>query len=145
MTCSLGYLPDLPGTRTYCRPDQLIHPLAPTKQNVVCDGRSAYDVITGSEDYRLVGAPRHAGSSNGGSGFNITSHSPLVEVVVEPEERIVLILESTASMNEDDDWKWIAKVAHKIIRYNTLYIFSTLYADTVVVIFKFLFIYDKNN
>ena len=107
MTCSLGYLPQLPNTWSYCRPDQLTHQLAPTKQNVVCDGRSAYDVITSSEDYRLVGAPKRE--------FN-ASRSPLVELVMEPEERIVLIMESTASMNENDDWKWIQKVAHKIIR-----------------------------
>ena len=52
--CSLGFLPSLPSVQSYCRPPQDIVGMAPTKQNVLCGGKSALEVIEESDDYRML-------------------------------------------------------------------------------------------
>ncbi|XP_023322603.1 calcium-activated chloride channel regulator family member 3 [Eurytemora carolleeae] len=108
LICSLGYLPQLEGTTRYCTPEQLNFRIPPTKQNVICGGKSAHEIIEGSEDYRLVS----------GTGDSNSSFVPRVDFVLSPREKIVLVLETSSSMGEDEDWKWIQKVAHKLIRYD---------------------------
>ena len=41
---------------------------------------------------------------------------PRIDYVLEPAERVVLVLETSASMAHNHDWKWIQKLLHKLIR-----------------------------
>ena len=38
--CSLGHLPNLPSVTGYCKPDELALPVGPSKQTLLCAGRS---------------------------------------------------------------------------------------------------------
>ena len=43
---------------------------------------------------------------------------PRIDVVTEPPPSIVLVMEITPSMTDNDDWKYINKAAHKLIKYD---------------------------
>ena len=43
---------------------------------------------------------------------------PRIDVVTEPQPSIVLVMEITPSMTDNDDWKYINKAAHKLIKYD---------------------------
>ena len=44
--------------------------------------------------------------------------TPSITVVREPKPKYVLIMETTSSMDEYNQWKWINKAAQKLIRYD---------------------------
>ena len=44
--------------------------------------------------------------------------TPRIDIVREATPTHVLVLEISASMAENDDWKFINKAAHKLIRYD---------------------------
>ena len=109
VTCSLGYLPFLQNVHSYCRPEEIRFPFAPTKHNVLCDGESAWDVINNSDDVKLVRNRMIVKKSE---------VTPRIDIVREVAPTHVLVLEISASMAENDDWKFINKAAHKLIRYD---------------------------
>lgn len=109
VTCSLGYLPFLETVQTYCRPGEIRFPAIPTKQTVLCDGESAWDVINNSDDVKLVRERMIVKKSE---------VTPRIDIVREVTPTHVLVLEISASMAENDDWKFINKAAHKLIRYD---------------------------
>ena len=109
ITCSLGYLPFLPTVASYCRPEEMKHPLAPTKQHVLCAGETAWEVINNSEDVKQVNKRMFVKKSE---------LTPRIDIVREETPTHVLVLEISASMAENDDWKFISKAAHKLIRYD---------------------------
>ena len=61
-----------------------------------------------------------------GTGDSNSSFVPRVDFVLSPREKIVLVLETSSSMGEDEDWKWIQKVAHKLIRlvWKSIYLYN---------------------
>ena len=80
----------------------------PTKQLVLCEGKTADDVIGGHVDF-----------------FGIrTDNEPMRAIVPEfifvkePKVKYVLAIETTASMEEGEHWKWVNKAAQKLIRYD---------------------------
>lgn len=106
--CSLGYLPTLPSVRSYCSPEKSEVAAAPTKHNVICAGRPVMDVIENSDDYLAVNT-------------SITDESdkvPQISIVQEKPPKYVLLLEISASMTNNDDWKFINKAAQKLIRFD---------------------------
>ena len=79
----------------------------PTKQRVMCEGQGAWEVIMGSSDMER-------GQRRGSS----SALPPRIDVVTEPSPSIVLVMEITPSMTDNDDWKYINKAAHKLIKYD---------------------------
>lgn len=104
--CSLGNLHFMPNVSRFCsKKDQWIS--GPTKHNILCEGRSAEEVIFSHADFA-----KQKQISTG----NI---EPIFEVVRYPEQQYILVLEtSAASMDNAGQWKWINKAAQKFIRYD---------------------------
>ena len=48
--------------------------------------------------------------------LNASSYVARVDLVLEPKESVVLVLETSASMAANEDLKWVQKAAHKLIR-----------------------------
>ena len=44
--------------------------------------------------------------------------TPEIRLILEPEIKYVLAIETTAVMGERDNWKWVNKAAQKLIRYD---------------------------
>ena len=44
--------------------------------------------------------------------------TPEIRLILEPEIKYVLAIETTAAMGERDNWKWVNKAAQKLIRYD---------------------------
>ena len=100
--CSMGFIQ---GAERFCGASDSRQ--GPTKQAVLCAGRSAKDVIFAHKDFARVRANRARA---------VPDIAPEVTVVRQPQERIVLLLESSASMAPQ--WRWISKAAQKLIRYD---------------------------
>lgn len=115
VTCSLGNLHYLPSVKRFCSADQILN-MGPTKQNVICKGQSALDVILGHEDF-LTQRGRSS-SAPAESIEDVKRIDPEIKVVREPESQYVLIMETSASMDSHNQWKWINKAAQKFIRYD---------------------------
>ena len=112
VTCSLGTYPLLPQVTKYCSPEQLgDREVGPTKQRVMCGGRNAWEVINDSDDMKLV-------SDNSNDDGKIQKMRMRIDIVRQPSPTHVLVLETTADMQNRDDWKYINKAAHKLIKYD---------------------------
>ena len=109
--CSLGFLPGLPSVHSYCRHEEIDMPMAPTKHNVICGGRSAVEVIEDSDDYAVVNRRKSRKLKN-------SDLTPRIDIVKQQPPKYVLLLETSSSMADDDDWKFINKAAQKLIRYD---------------------------
>ena len=107
VTCSLGSWPLLPQVTSYCPKERILDEPGPTKQRVMCEGRGAWEVIMGSRDMEMM--VRQRGSR---------APHPRIDVVTAPPPTHVLVMEITPGMTEDDDWKYINKAAHKLIKYD---------------------------
>lgn len=80
----------------------------PTKQLVLCEGKSSQQVIESHPDFigiRTDNEPMRA-------------IVPEIKIVKEPRMKYILAIETTASMEEGEDWKWVNKAAQKLIRYD---------------------------
>ena len=108
VTCSLGSWPLLPQVTQYCPRERIVQEPGPTKQRVMCEGRGAWEVITASGDME-------AGQRRRGSEL---VRVPRIDVVTAPPPTHVLVMEITPSMTDNDDWKYINKAAHKLIKYD---------------------------
>ena len=109
ITCSLGDMHYLPTVKKFCRATGL--PMAPTKHNVLCNGRSAGEIIYSHED--LIS--RNVHSQRGQDAFKL---DPDITIVRDPEPQYVLIVEKSADLDNHGQWKWINKAAQKFIRYD---------------------------
>jgi len=122
ITCSLGFAPYLPKVTRFC--DRTSGPMAPTKHNVLCEGRSPKEVIDANPDFSSLSfSSRNLHHHQGGHkvanvGLLATSLEPQVEIVREPMQQYVLVMETSASMDRLGQWKWINKAAQKFIRYD---------------------------
>jgi hypothetical protein len=115
VTCSLGHGLNLPEASHYC-PKNLTS-LLPTKQTVLCDGRSALEIIMAHPDFATS---RYQGNSASFKHHNNGEESlnPEIRIVREPPTKYVLAIDTSAAMAADDHWRWIHKAAHKFIRYD---------------------------
>ena len=95
-------------------------PMAPTKHNIICDGKSAADVIESHEDFahRMSHPLEGAASKKRIAQEEYPKLEPEITVVRDPTEKYVIILETSASMDDHGQWKWINKAAQKFIRYD---------------------------
>lgn len=110
VTCSLGYLPFLPNVNRWCDAESIKkRPLAPTKHNVLCGGKSAQEVILSHGDFSGVDLNRARAAHD---------ILPSITVVQEPPTKYVLVIETSRSVDEKNTWKWINKAAQKFIRYD---------------------------
>ena len=111
VSCSLGSYPLLPNVHSYCAQEQIDREVlesGPTKQRVICEGRSAAEIISSSDDMNIGRRVTTAGPRS----------PPRIDFVQSPAPTHVLVLETTASMADNDDWKFINKAAHKLIKYD---------------------------
>ena len=44
--------------------------------------------------------------------------TPEIKLILKPEIKYVLAIETTAAMGERDNWKWVNKAAQKLLRYD---------------------------
>jgi hypothetical protein len=117
VTCSIGFAPFLPNVNKFC--DRLSGPMAPTKHNILCEGRSPKEVIDSSPDMTSLPVRNsQQGHRVANIGLLATSLEPQVEIVREPMQQYVLVMETSASMDRLGQWKWINKAAQKFIRYD---------------------------
>lgn len=107
VSCSLGSYAHLPHVVKYCQPEEVFRPAGPSKQMVLCQGKLASQIISSSREFRETGKQTER-----------TVQPPRVDFVREAAPSHVLVLEVSASMEENDDWKFINKAAHKLIRYD---------------------------
>ncbi len=104
VTCSMGSLHFLPSVKEFCSMEMAV---GPTKHNVVCKGQSAMEVIWNHVDFQEIQSDPIADMIN-----------PEISIVRQPETKYVLIMETSGSMDHDNQWKWINKAAQKFIRYD---------------------------
>ena len=107
VTCSLGSWPLLPQVTDYCPQERIVQEPGPTKQRVMCEGRGAWEVIM-----------EHGDMEVGQRSRGIEVSAPRIDVVTAPPPTHVLVMEITPSMTDNDDWKYINKAAHKLIKYD---------------------------
>ena len=86
---------------------QVVEEPGPTKQRVMCGGRGAWELIRDHPDMEARG--RRAETSRA---------PPRLDLVLSPPPTTVLVMEITASMTENQDWKHINKAAHNLIKYD---------------------------
>ncbi len=109
--CSLSNWHFLPNVTKFCDRDTAARPMAPTKQNFLCEGRSAREVIRGHTDFTAKKTAEAVAALNGNT-------EPVFEVVRDPVQQYVLVMETSASMDAQNQWKWVNKAAQKFIRYD---------------------------
>ncbi|XP_076032311.1 LOW QUALITY PROTEIN: calcium-activated chloride channel regulator 4-like [Oratosquilla oratoria] len=81
-------------------------PEAPTKHNVQCAGRSAWEVIQHNQDFRNGRNPPR----------NLTSPlSPMIKFVQESAPRYVIVVEDTAVMNLQRRWEFVRKAVRRAV------------------------------
>ncbi len=116
VNCSLGFMHFLSNVRGYCDKDGYGGVLAPTKHNVLCQGRSAAEVIRSHDDfanrYKMVTSDDKKEKSMP------LSQRPTMTVVREPEPQYVLVMETTEAMDAHGQWRWVNRAAQKFIRYD---------------------------
>ena len=105
VTCSLANLHFLPNVTRFCGASKDIV-AGPTKHNVLCEGRSSLEVINAHQDFAKQ------------KQITTSNIEPIFEVVREPLEQYVLVMETSSSMDNQGQWKWINKAAQKFIRYD---------------------------
>ena len=90
VTCSLGYMHFLPTVNAFCPTSTNGQGrMAPTKQNVLCQGKSSLEIILGHEDFST-----HLAHKSTAVDINM---KPMITVVREPEPQYVLIMETSSS------------------------------------------------
>jgi hypothetical protein len=108
VTCSLGFLHFLANVTGYCDPAITSRlPMAPTKHNVLCAGKSSLDIILSHADFAHVV-----------TGKSRRPEEVTLNIVRKPLSKYVLALETSGAMNKMERWKWIHKATQKLIRYD---------------------------
>ena len=107
--CSLGTSPQLASVHRYC---DSLNLKAPTKQNNLCHGQSAEEVISASPDLQML---RQNGVVTSPTSQLLPPH---IVTVQEKSPRYILVLETSAAMAHNDDWRWVNKALQKLIRYD---------------------------
>ena len=139
ISCSMGYLHFLPNVTSYCdknglNSDKSSFPLSPTKHNILCDGKTARDVIDNNIDFKLLTSYRKHFTTHKFEPFLASKNKanpravvptairqniePEFHIVREPLEQYILVMETSSSMDSHEQWKWINKAAQKFIRYD---------------------------
>ena len=112
VTCSLGYLHFLPSVKRFCGA-QKIFAVGPTKHHVMCKGQSSLEVILSHDDFFQIKSKPTAEIKTSDQRID-----PEITVVRDPPTQYVLIMETSSSMDNQGQWKWINKAAQKFIRYD---------------------------
>ena len=103
ISCSLGYVPHLDTVEGWCGQSEAKEEVGPGKQAVLCEGRTALEVVLASPD--LVGRD---------PGTGPPAETELA-VVRRPLPKYVLLIETSAAMARV--WKHVRKAAQNLIRY----------------------------
>ena len=110
--CSIGSdISSLANVTKYCDKVDLV---PPTKHNNLCRGVTVQEILLASPDIKLVNEK----STKFQRPMNIDSFTPSIVTVQEMSPRYVLLVETSSSMSENDDWRWINKALQKLIRYD---------------------------
>ncbi|XP_066980825.1 calcium-activated chloride channel regulator 1-like isoform X2 [Macrobrachium rosenbergii] len=106
-TSSLLSLPHLPQVTKFC--DSKSHNQeAPTKQNALCDGLSAWEVMKRHSDF---GESR---SRRPSAGYL----SPQIHFIRKPTQRFILLVEDTTVMNVQRRWEFVRKAIRRVVVYD---------------------------
>ena len=105
--CSLGTNPQLGSVTKYCEGIKLG---APTKHNALCHGQSVQEVIRNSPDFTEMREMRRTAGSQ--------LLPPHIVTVQEKYPRYILVIETSSSMADNDDWRWVNKALQKLLRYD---------------------------
>ena len=115
LVCSIGSLPFLSNVHRYCMPQESLvgsrNVMLPTKQNVLCDGKGALEVIKAHQDWILMDS----------STDNIRNNIPpltKISFVHAAQTPIILAVETSTDMVTGDRWKWLSKALRKLILYD---------------------------
>jgi hypothetical protein len=103
VSCSLGYVPHLETVESWCGPGEAQEEVGPGKHAVLCEGRSALEVILAGRD--LAGR---------GPGLGPPGDTEF-DVVRQPLPKYILLVETSAAMARV--WKQVRKAAQNLIRY----------------------------
>ncbi|CAL4185666.1 unnamed protein product, partial [Meganyctiphanes norvegica] len=93
----------------FCNPDEH-EPEAPTKQNSLCHGRSAWEVIKQSEDFKIV--------QNSASNMTSTVVEPSIKFVQPGSSRIFIAVEDTNVMEMQRRWEFVRKAVRRLVVYD---------------------------
>ena len=105
VTCSLGYLSNLPSVKSWCQAGDLHGPLPPTKHNILCAARPALDIIRSNKEFASLSAtPRLQ-----------RSLVPTFHIVRNPTPKYVLLIETSSAMASN--WKWVRKAVQNLLQY----------------------------
>ncbi|XP_068219578.1 calcium-activated chloride channel regulator 1-like isoform X2 [Palaemon carinicauda] len=106
-TSSLLSLPHLPQVTKFC--DSKTHNQeAPTKQNALCDGLSAWEVMKRHSDFA------EAQSRRTSTGYL----SPQIHFIRKPTQRFILLVEDTTIMNVQRRWEFVRKAIRRVVVYD---------------------------
>ncbi|XP_068219573.1 calcium-activated chloride channel regulator 2-like [Palaemon carinicauda] len=106
-TSSLLALPHLPQVTKFC--DSSSHNAeAPTKQNALCSGRSAWEVMKLHQDFAHL---RYADKEG-------PPKTPYVHFIRKPNKRFILLIEDTTVMNVQRRWEFVRKAVRRVVVYD---------------------------
>ena len=97
----------VPKSKNNTRCNKVKQYLTPTKQEVLCNGKTASDVISSHEDF--------TGSHD--QLKHKKDMTPQLKIVRQPSPKYVLIFQ-TSTLNNIEHWRWIEKAANKFIRFD---------------------------
>ncbi|CAL4126820.1 unnamed protein product [Meganyctiphanes norvegica] len=92
----------------YCAIEDHV-PEAPTKQNVQCEGRAAWDIILHSNDFNNQRDMMHNGTDKLAPDIHFMQPGP---------PRIVIVVEDTAVMNLQRRWEFVRKALRRTVVYD---------------------------
>ncbi|XP_071532883.1 calcium-activated chloride channel regulator 1-like isoform X2 [Panulirus ornatus] len=106
-TSSLLALPHLLQVTKFCD-TQTHNKEAPTKQNALCGGRSAWEVMRKLPDFRAQRSPSRP----------VPPRPPQLHFIRQPTQRFVLLVEDTAVMNVQRRWEFVRKAVRRVVVYD---------------------------
>ena len=107
-TCSLGNLYFLPNVHGWCKTDQIKHPEGPTKQKVLCEGKTAEEVIFSHQDLKLL-------RSAAKQPQLLSVKMPTFDMVYQSRPRYVFVMQAMQDMERE--WKWMRKCVQYAVKY----------------------------
>ncbi|XP_063867475.1 calcium-activated chloride channel regulator 2-like [Scylla paramamosain] len=107
-TSSLLSFPHLPQVTKFCN-SRTHNKEAPTKQNALCGGRSAWEVMKEHEDFR---------DSERSPSLAQPPPPPVLHFIWQPTQRFVLLVEDTAVMNVQRRWEFVRKAVRRVVVYD---------------------------
>ncbi|XP_076042659.1 calcium-activated chloride channel regulator 1-like [Oratosquilla oratoria] len=108
VTSSLLYMHFLPHVTEFCN-KQTHDPKSPTKHNVLCQGRSAWEVMQRHSDFS---------DDRNLPGNSSRDVRPMFNYVKPAPKRFIIVVEDTTVMNAQKRWDFLRKAVRKLLVYD---------------------------